>query len=67
MVSLGIYITSQFNTDFYLVYFFIILFASIARSFKLLMIKEDLCLWLVSAWRMGGLKKGSAADPLFLL
>jgi PAS domain S-box-containing protein len=38
MVSLGIYITSQFNTDFYLVYFFIILFASIARSFKLLMI-----------------------------
>ena len=38
MVSLGIYITSQFNTDFYLVYFLIILFASIARDFKLLMI-----------------------------
>ncbi len=38
MVSLGIYITSQFDTDFYLVYFLIILFASIARSFKLLMI-----------------------------
>ena len=38
MVSLGIYITSQFNTDFYLVYFLIILFASIARDLKLLMI-----------------------------
>ena len=38
MVSLGIYLTSQFNTDFYLVYFLIIIFASIARSFKLLMI-----------------------------
>ena len=38
MVSLGIYLTSQFNTDFYLVYFLIIIFASIARSIKLLMI-----------------------------
>lgn len=38
MVSLGIYITSQFGTDFYLVYFLIIIFASISRSFKLLMI-----------------------------
>ena len=38
MVSMGIYITSQFDTDFYLVYFLIILFASIARSFKLLMV-----------------------------
>jgi len=38
MVSLGIYITSQFDTDFYLVYFLIIIFASIARSFKLLII-----------------------------
>ena len=38
MVSLGIYLTSQFTTDFYLVYFLIIIFASIARSFKLLMV-----------------------------
>jgi PAS domain S-box-containing protein len=38
MVSLGIYLTAQFNTDFYLVYFLIIIFASIARSFKLLMV-----------------------------
>jgi PAS domain S-box-containing protein len=38
MVSLGIYITSQFATDFYLVYFLIILFATIARSFKLLVV-----------------------------
>ncbi len=38
MVSLGIYLTAQFNTDFYLVYFLIIVFASIARSFKLLMV-----------------------------
>jgi PAS domain S-box-containing protein len=40
MVSLGIYLTSQFNTDFYLVYFLIIMFASTARSFKLLMINS---------------------------
>jgi len=38
MVSLGIYVTSQFATDFYLVYFLIILFATIARSFKLLLV-----------------------------
>ncbi len=38
MVSLGIYVTHQFDTDFYLVFFLIILFASIARSFKLLMV-----------------------------
>jgi PAS domain S-box-containing protein len=38
MVSLGIYITSQFETDFYLVYFLILIFASIGRSFKLSMI-----------------------------
>jgi hypothetical protein len=57
MVSLGIYITSQFNTDFYLVYFFIILFASIARSFRLLMINAlIICalygwfLWTMDGW-----------------
>ncbi len=38
MVSLGIYLTGQFSTDFYLVYFLIIIFASVARSFALLMI-----------------------------
>jgi len=38
MVSLGIYITSRFETDFYLIYFLIILFATIARSFKLLVV-----------------------------
>jgi len=38
MVSMGIYITGQFENDFYLLYFLIILFASIARSFRLLMI-----------------------------
>ena len=38
MISLGIYMTSQFDTEFYLLYFLIIVFASIARSFKLLMI-----------------------------
>lgn len=38
MVSLGIYITSQFDTDFYLVYFLIILLASVARSLRLLMV-----------------------------
>jgi PAS domain S-box-containing protein len=64
MVSLGIYLTSQFNTDFYLVYFFIILFASIARSFKLLMINAGVicCLygWFLWAkgWRMGAFEEG---------
>ncbi len=37
VVSLGIYITTQFETDLYLVYFLIIIFASIGRSLKLLM------------------------------
>jgi PAS domain S-box-containing protein len=64
MVTLGIYITSQFNADFYLVYFFIILFASIARSFKLLMINAGVicCLygWFLwtKGWRMGTLEEG---------
>jgi len=38
MVSLGIYLTSQLNADFYIIYFFIIIFASIARNIKLIMI-----------------------------
>ncbi|RPJ02737.1 MAG: PAS domain S-box protein, partial [Deltaproteobacteria bacterium] len=38
MVSLGIYITSQFQTDFYLVYVLIIIFASLSRSFRLLVL-----------------------------
>lgn len=64
MVSLGIYITSQFDTDFYLVYFLIILFASIARSFKLLMINAlVICgiygwfLW-TKGWNMKSLEEG---------
>jgi PAS domain S-box-containing protein len=64
MVSLGIYITSQFDTDFYLVYFLIIVFASIARSFKLLMINAlVICgiygwfLW-TKEWNMKSLEEG---------
>jgi PAS domain S-box-containing protein len=64
MVSLGIYITSQFDTDFYLVYFLIIVFASIARSFKLLMINAlVICgiygwfLW-TKGWNMKSLEEG---------
>ena len=64
MVSLGIYITSQFETDFYLVYFLIILFASIARSFKLLIINAlVICaiygwfLW-TKGWNMKALEEG---------
>jgi len=64
VVSLGIYITSQFETDFYLVYFLIILFASIARSFKLLMINAlVICgiygwfLW-TKGWNMKSLEEG---------
>ncbi len=64
MVSLGIYITSQFDTDFYLVYFLIILFASIARSFKLLMINALIICgiygWVLWAkgWNMKLLEEG---------
>src|SRR4030043_617921 len=64
MVSLGIYITSQFDTDFYLVYFLIILFASIARSFKLLMVNAlVICgiygwfLW-TKGWNLKSLEEG---------
>jgi two-component system NtrC family sensor kinase len=49
MVSLGIYITSGFETDFYLVYFLIILFATIARSFKLLVVNA-LVICGISGW-----------------
>lgn len=38
MVSLGIYLTSQFEADFYLIYFLIILFAAMARNLKVLII-----------------------------
>ncbi len=64
MVSMGIYITSQFDTDFYLVYFLIILFASIARSFKLLMVNAlVICgiygwfLW-TKGWNLKSLEEG---------
>jgi PAS domain S-box-containing protein len=64
MVSLGIYITSQFDTDFYLVYFLVILFASIARSFKLLMVNAlVICgiygwfLW-AKGWNMKSFEEG---------
>ena len=55
MVSLGIYLTSQFNTDFYLVYFLIIIFASIARSFKLIMINAGVicCIYGWFLWSRG--------------
>ncbi|MGB9627856.1 MAG: PAS domain S-box protein, partial [Thermodesulfobacteriota bacterium] len=38
MISFGIYFTARFESDFYLAYFLIILFASIARNFKLLLV-----------------------------
>lgn len=64
MVSLGIYITSQFDTDFYLVYFLIILFASVVRNFRLLMINAlVICaiygwfLW-TQGWGMKSLEEG---------
>jgi len=64
MVSLGIYITSQFNTDFYLVYFLVLLFASIARSFKLLLISASVICgiygWFLwdKGWNMNALEEG---------
>lgn len=64
MVSLGIYITSQFDTDFYLVYFLIIFFASIARSFKLLMVNAlvicGIYTWFLwtKGWSLKSLEEG---------
>jgi len=64
MVSMGIYITSQFDTDFYLVYFLIILFASIARSFRLLMVNALVICgiygWLLwtKGWNLKSLEEG---------
>ncbi len=64
MVSLGIYMTHQFDTDFYLVFFLIILFASIARSFKLLMVNAVVVcgiygwfLW-TKGWDLNSLENG---------
>ncbi len=55
MITLGIYFSTRFDTDFYLVYFLIILFASIGKSFKLLMINASvICViygWLL--WTKG--------------
>ncbi|MGB7572362.1 MAG: ATP-binding protein [Thermodesulfobacteriota bacterium] len=38
VVSFGMYLSEKMTTDFYLVFFLIIIFASISRNFKLLMI-----------------------------
>ncbi len=37
IVSFGMYLSEKMTTDFYLVFFLIIIFASISRNFKLLM------------------------------
>jgi PAS domain S-box-containing protein len=38
IVSIGMYLSEKMTTDFYLVFFLIIIFASISRNFKLLMV-----------------------------
>ena len=38
VVSFGMYLSEKMTTDFYLVFFLIIIFASISRNFKLLMV-----------------------------
>ena len=38
IVSFGMYLSEKMTTDFYLVFFLIIIFASVSRNFKLLMI-----------------------------
>src|SRR4030043_1889661 len=38
IVSFGMYLSEKMTTDFYLVFFLIIIFASISRNFKLLMV-----------------------------
>ena len=38
VVSFGMYLSEKMTTDFYLVFFLIIIFASVSRNFKLLMI-----------------------------
>jgi PAS domain S-box-containing protein len=38
LVSIGMYLSEKMTTDFYLVFFLIIIFASVSRNFKLLMV-----------------------------
>jgi PAS domain S-box-containing protein len=38
IVSMGMYLSEKMTTDFYLVFFLIIIFASVSRNFKLLMV-----------------------------
>jgi len=38
LVSMGMYLSEKMTTDFYLVFFLIIIFASVSRNFKLLMV-----------------------------
>ena len=65
MITLGIYLSSRFNTDFYLVYFLIILFASIGRSFRLLMINASvICViygWILwtTGWDLASPQEGT--------
>ncbi len=49
MITLGLYFSTRFDTDFYLVYFLVILFASIGKSFKLLMINASV-ICVVYGW-----------------
>src|SRR4030043_1254585 len=38
IVSFGMYLSEKMTTDFYIVFFLIIIFASVSRNFKLLMV-----------------------------
>jgi PAS domain S-box-containing protein len=46
IVSFGMYLSEKMTTDFYIVFFLIIIFASISRNFKLLMIMGGITAFL---------------------
>jgi len=64
IVSFGMYLSEKMTTDFYLVFFLIIIFASISRNFKLLMaiggITALLYGFLLHSWGLLISKEGSS-------
>ncbi len=67
MISLGIYLTGKFESDFYLAYFLVILFASIARNFKLLLV-NSIVICAIYGWTlwMRGLEPKDLEEGILL-
>jgi PAS domain S-box-containing protein len=64
IVSFGMYLSEKMTTDFYLVFFLIIIFASISRNFKLLMVIGGITAllygFLLHSWGLLISKEGSS-------